>query len=158
MSWNETIQALLADGEKMQALTGEDHGRWVLGDDGPFYGIDNGPPMPTTPHTTITVREWGTVASMRNGGDHIPYRLSDMIAELALAQAEIPPEHRATAHVDCEPDYEFGEHYEAMRVTYSRPMDADELAAYHVEERKHWEGQLAEAEQRVAYCRGELGV
>ena len=107
-----------------------------------------------TPQTTITVREWG-YANCPHGT--IPYRLPELIAELQAALMAIPEEHRHTATVDCEPDYEFGEHYAAMRVTYERPMNSDELAAMHVENRRHWEGQLADAERRVETCRRELG-
>jgi hypothetical protein len=38
MNWNETIQALQADGEKLHALTGEDHGPWGGQHEKPKYG------------------------------------------------------------------------------------------------------------------------
>lgn len=110
--------------------------------------------MTDTHHTTIIVREWGTAKLDGN----IPYRLPELVAELQTALIAMPEEHRHTAYVDCEPDYEFGEHYAAMRVTYERPMNADELAAMHVGKRRHWERRLADAERRVAECRKEFGI
>lgn len=104
--------------------------------------------------TTETIRHFG--AGKDNGS--IPYKLEELINTLMQARMEIPQECWDGASVDCEPDYEFGEHYASMRITYERPMTPDEIVARNAENRRHWLGQLADAEKRIEYCNGQLAA
>jgi len=99
-----------------------------------------------------TVREWG--ACTDSGA--VPHKLSDLIAALNEAMAEIPPQFMEAAEVDCEPSYEFGETYERVRVTYRREMSQTEREEWRASEREHWDSQLDEAIKRAEYCRKQL--
>jgi hypothetical protein len=101
---------------------------------------------------TVTIREWGTCCDSGN----IPHKLEDFFAALNEARLSIPAEYRDGARVDCEPEYEHGESYGCVRVTYERPMTPTEIEARRLENRKHWNGQWNAAIERAVYCEAEL--
>lgn len=106
-----------------------------------------------TEHTvTVTVRHCG--AGQDDG--FAPHNVSEFHRWLCVAMAEIPDDCLHTATIDFEPDYEYGEHYSAVRITYERPETADETAARISDRRKHWERQLNDAQERIAYCEQQL--
>lgn len=102
--------------------------------------------------TTVTVRYWGTCSPDR----HIPYRAAEFLEAVQTAFNEIPEEYRDSAVFDADPDYEFGETYSALRLTYERPETPPEASARRAAERDHWRAQRAEAVQRIAICDEEL--
>lgn len=102
---------------------------------------------------TETVRYWGACS---DNGDVPPRMLSDFMAELNAAMNEIPREYRATAEIDFDPDSEYGETYDAVRITYERPETPAETTVRLENERWHWNEQLATARERVAYCTAQI--
>lgn len=100
---------------------------------------------------TETVKTYGA------GGDaDIPTLLVDVVQTLSKDLLSIPEECRTSAEVDFEPYYEFGEHYAHISVTYERPETEDERAGRLKQDRIHWQDQLDQARQRVAYCEKQL--
>lgn len=75
--------------------------------------------------TTVTVLRMGVDCR----DDRLPQTLDDAIEVLTRARERIPVEFRHTASFDCSPTYEFGEHYDALRVTYERPETPTERLA-----------------------------
>lgn len=108
--------------------------------------------MTDRPTKTIKVRHYGICGDDGN----IPYDLAQFLYAIQAAFNEVPIKYLQTAEVDCEPDYEYGEHYAAVRITYERPMTDDELAEYRERERNHWNEQKAAAEARASYCAQQL--
>ena len=102
--------------------------------------------------TTVTVRYWGAC----NDGKRAPHRLVEFKDALDAAIAEIPREHLGSATIEFEPDFEYGEAYSAVRITYERPETPEETAARIDGERAHWIEQLASARDRVTYCTAQL--
>lgn len=106
-----------------------------------------------TNHTvTVKVRHCG--AGQNDG--FAPHILVEFQAWLRSALDEIPADCLDSAEIDFEPDYEHGEHYSAVRITYERPETAEETAKRQAEHRAHWESQLASAHDRIAYCEQQL--
>ncbi len=97
---------------------------------------------------TVIVRSMGT-----GQGGSIPYKLDELLSALNDARLEVPAEYRGSIEVDCEPSYEFGEHYARMQITYERPENEKEKARRIVDEQRHWDAQLAQAQERVEYCK-----
>lgn len=89
--------------------------------------------------TRVEVRQYGTLKA----DDNIPHKLDEMIAALQAARADIPEEYRASAEVDCEPEYELGEYYSALSVCYYRP----ETDAERQERLATWKSQLERLEE-----------
>ena len=138
--WDAEMQAALeADGEKLRQLT----------------GVDNGPYFAGKPYASsaVTVRHWGVCSDEQNA---VPSSLMAFRHELDKAIAEIPPEYLDSAEIDFRHDYEFGESYDACRITYERPETPEETAARIDGERAHWSEQLASARERVTYCTAQL--
>lgn len=106
----------------------------------------------TTHTVTVTVRHCGA----GQGDGFAPYNLVEFQAWLRSAMDEIPADCLASAEIDFEPDYEHGEYYSAVRITYERPETADETAARISDRRKHWEQQLNDAQELVTYCEQQL--
>lgn len=102
---------------------------------------------------TETVRYWGACS---DNGEVPPRMLSDFMDALDAAMNEIPREYRATAEIDFDPDQEYGETYDAVRITYERPETPAETTVRLANERAHWNEQLAAARERVTYCTGQL--
>lgn len=100
-------------------------------------------------HIEKIVRHWG-FGNAPNG--YVPRKLDDIINALIEARLEIPQEYWGEAYVECEPDCEHGEYYPRLIVAYSRPETPEEAAERKACERNHWQAQLREAQQRVAYC------
>ncbi len=96
-------------------------------------------------YTRVVVRKYGTLG----GNGNIPNTLDEMIAALSAARDEIPEEYRTTAEVDCSPDCEFGEYYDAMMVYYYRPENKEEKA-------KRLADEITQALDRVVRARKEL--
>lgn len=103
--------------------------------------------------TRIEVRQYGTLKR----DDSIPYKLDDMIDALIRARDEIPEEYRASAQVDCDPEYELGEYYPALSVCYYRPETADEkegrISALKAQLERLEEGAMEELERIRAKLR-----
>lgn len=133
----EMRDALEADGEKLRRMTGIDNGPYFAGGDCA---------------TTVTVRYWGAC----NDGRQAPHRLVEFQDALEDAIAEIPKAHLDSAVIEFEPDFEYGEAYSAVRITYDRPETPEETAARIDGERAHWSEQLASARDRATYCMAQL--
>lgn len=88
----------------------------------------------------------------------IPHKLTDLIDVLQSVLERIPAEFRDTAEVDCDPDHEYGESYEAIRITYERPATPEEVEARLSVDREHWTQQLKQAQERIAYCELQLAT
>lgn len=102
--------------------------------------------------TTVTVRYWGA----RSPDGRIPYRAAEFLNAVQTAFNEIPEEYRDSAVFDADPDYEFGETYSALRLTYERPETTSEAEARVAAEREHWASERVSSVQRVAYCEAQL--
>lgn len=103
-------------------------------------------------NTTVTALEW----NVRD--EQPPSNLSEFTNRLYGAALSIPAEYRESASIDLDPYYDCaGDQFPQVRVTYTRPMTATELAEYAREESEHWAEQLRNAEERVCYCREQLG-
>lgn len=96
----------------------------------------------------IEVAEW-------KFGD-IPYKLDEFFAKLNEVRLSIPAEYRDSAEIDCDPEWERGESYARVRISYSRPMTEEEVAEQAAEDREHWAGQLQDAVERQAYCQKQI--
>lgn len=88
----------------------------------------------------------------------IPHKLTDLIDVLQSVLERIPAEFRDTAEVDCGPDYEYGESYEAIRITFERPATPEEVEQQLSADREHWTQQLKQAQERIAYCESQLAT
>lgn len=102
--------------------------------------------------TTVVVRHWGVC----NDNGHAPHNLEQFMYALQDAMAEVPGEYQSSAEIDFDPDYEFGETYAAVRVTYERPMTESERNDYIAEERKRIEEAIARNERWNDEKRREL--
>ncbi len=102
---------------------------------------------------TVTVATWGTMHDRP-----IPHNLTEFFAALNEVRLSIPSEYRAAAEIDLEPEYEFGDSYARLRVTYERPMTDEEEEAQRIKDRAHWLDQKDQAFARVAYCERELAL
>mgnify|MGYP001017801535 CR=1 FL=1 len=63
------------------------------------------------------------------GGDFVPHKLVDLIATLQGELDSVPAEFIESAEYSFEPDYEYGDSYDALRVTYTRPETSAEREA-----------------------------
>lgn len=104
---------------------------------------------------TETIRHCGPCGDT---GEGVPHKLTEFQDWLAKAVLEIPPKYLGTAEIDFEPDYEFGEYYAAVRITYERQEAPEETATRITKEREHWSGQLEQARERVALCEQQLAA
>jgi hypothetical protein len=107
--------------------------------------------------TYVRVRKYGTLHNGKNVG-YVPHKLEEFIEAIQEARLEIPAQHRASATVSLEPDYELGEHYSSLEIGYYREMTDAEGVKHRLEERHHWEEQLQEAEASAIRCREELAA
>ncbi|MBY3333772.1 hypothetical protein HFN98_24590 [Rhizobium laguerreae] len=97
---------------------------------------------------TETVLNWSVA-----GDRQAPHALDDVLLLLSEARLSIPEEYRADAEIDFDPYFDCaGESYPQVRITYDRPETTDEAASRQTHERKHWEQQLQQSRDRVAYC------
>jgi hypothetical protein len=103
-------------------------------------------------YTRVVVRKYGTLG----GNGNIPNTLDEMIAALSAARDEIPEEYRTTAEVDCSPDCEFGEYYDAMMVYYCRPENEQEKAARVDDERRAAKRRAAQAQRDLEIAQERL--
>lgn len=97
--------------------------------------------------TTITVRHFG----MCGTHGEVPRTAVELIAALQSALSDVPPEYRNAVEVDLSEDPDPYENmgYEALRVTYDRPMTGAEIAEYVLEWRSELESEMADY-QRLA--------
>ena len=104
---------------------------------------------------TITVlhRHWGSGSEV-----WLPWTPQDAIKLLQNALDAIPEEYRDTAEISFEPDYEYGEHYAAMRVFYSRPETAEERRRRIADRRTDLELMIKGQERMLAERRAELAA
>lgn len=91
-----------------------------------------------------------------DGDADLPILLVDAVQALSEDLLSIPVEYRASAEIDFEPGFEFGESYACVRITYERPETDEEEAERLAGERGHWEGQMKAAADRVAYCKAQI--
>lgn len=96
---------------------------------------------------TETVATWGTAC-----GNFVPHRLEDFLLAVSEACAAIPDEYSHTAEIDCTPQYEFGEAYSQVVISYERPMTDEEIAADKADRLQHWRDQHRQAYEREKYC------
>jgi hypothetical protein len=112
--------------------------------------------LDTVVEKAVLVRKYG--GTYKESIGEVPRSLDDFIRVLQETRLEILPEHRADAYVDIEPDREYGDAYETLIIGYRRALTKEELVEVEAERRAHCETQLANAEQRIAYCREQLAA
>lgn len=91
-----------------------------------------------------------------DGDADLPILLVDAVQAFSEDLLSIPAEYRASAEIDFEPGFEYGESYPCVRITYERPETPEETAERLAGERGHWEGQLNQARARVDYCLAQI--
>ena len=96
------------------------------------------------------------VLRMGCDGEDIPHGLLAFTARLNAAAQEIPTQYLEHAEIDVEPEWEHGEAYTAVMVSYARPETPAEKAARVEQERADWQWRLDEARAHAARCEERL--
>jgi hypothetical protein len=102
----------------------------------------------------VDVRKYGGRHTGSIGS--VPRKLDEFIQVLQETRLEIPPEYRADARVDIEPENDTGVDLNCLHIYYHRPRTTEEIAADDAHLKSQWERQIMEAEKRIAFCRSEL--
>lgn len=106
---------------------------------------------------TITVRTYGYGHDAELCGLP-PHGLAETIAILQEALLEIPPEYREQAEVDFSSQWELGETYDRLCITYSRLENDDEAESRQALERTAIVKWIEQEEALIRRRKAEFGI
>jgi hypothetical protein len=120
-----------------------------------MHHIRGGRILATPIEKTITLRTYGY------GEDTVgypPHGLVEAIDALQEAFFEIPTEYRESAEVDFSAQWEHGETFDRIRITYSRLETQEEADARELQERQATLKWIEEQETLIRRRKAELGI